>query len=202
MKSEETIQRVARIITGGVHALLKTVDGASPLQCMTAALIELEKVILEIRADMRQLVSFSFMASRRLEEEKKRHKTLAKHIQCAIADGRDDVAQDAIAHQMDIELQIPVLERAIADSQGRIQALECCIQALKGKKRDMQRDVDDLQQAVYSDVETKACETLGDESPVDDALLGLHSDAIKLAELEQLARENCIRERLSALKAQ
>jgi len=203
MKNEETMLHVARIICGGVHVLLDAVDGASPLQCMTAALIELDKVILEVRAEMSKAVSLTYLAGRRLEEENKRHRTLAKNIQCAIADGRDDVAEDAIAQQMDIEVQIPVLESAIRDGQARVQEFEICIQALKGKKRDMQRDVDDLQQAVYSDAKTdESGEPLVD-APLDrSGLPGLHGDAVKMAELEQFARNNYIRERLTSLKAE
>jgi len=201
MKNEETMLRVARIISSGVHALLDAVDGASPLQYMTAALIELDKVIHEVRMEMGRVVSLTYLAGRRLEEEKKRHSALAKHIQCAIADGRDDVAEDAIAQQMDIEVQTPVLECAISDGQMRIQELECCIQALKGKKRDMQRDVDDLQQAVYSDAIIDECEALNDAPLEYNGLQSLHGDAVKLAELEQFARDNRIHERLTSLKA-
>ena len=133
--------RVGRIIAGSVHALVDTVENAAPEMVMEQAIREVDEVIDDVRAELGRAAANKHLASTRLMEENRKHEELGAQIELAVGQARDDLASAAIARQLDIEAQIPVLETTIADCQGREKELEGYIAALQAKKREMQEAV-------------------------------------------------------------
>ncbi len=153
-------------------------------------------------------------------EENRRHEILGEQIASAVALDRDDLAEAGIAEQLDIEAQIPVLERAIAEAGDQELEFEGFIKALQAKKRELKAELRRFAESRHSagggseqaSPEGVAARVARAESAFDrmvEKQTGLPGGregadaghASKLAELEKLARGNRVKERLAALKS-
>lgn len=220
---EGLTKRVGRIISGSINALVDAVEGAAPEVVMEEAIREVDSAIDEVRAELGKVIASKHLANKRLAEKNARHEDLAEKLELAVSQGRDDLAEAAISHQMDIEAQIPVLERTIAECGEREKELEGYITALQAKKREMREELQTLRehkrQAAEVDTSGNAAAGISGNSvnrKVEQASsafsrvlekqtgLGMANrdatSAAQLAELEKLARENRIKERLAAVK--
>lgn len=222
---ESLTGRVGRIISGSVNALISAVENAAPEVVMEEAIREIDGAIDEVRTELGRQLAAKHLANNRLMEENRKHEELAEQIATAVSEGRDDLAEAGIARQLDIEAQIPVLERAIAETGDQERELEGYVQALLAKKREMREEL----KRFASVREESAAAASGQGSSTSaggsvtnrvskaeeafDRILekqtGLAggtaspdaANASKLAELESLTRNNRIKERLAALKA-
>jgi phage shock protein A len=218
--------RVGRIISGGLNALIDAVEGMAPEAVMEQAIREVDAAVDEVRSELGRTVAAKHLANTRLMEENRRHEDLAEKIEIAVGSGRDDLAETAIAQQIDIEAQIPVLEQAIAQNAERERELEGYVRALLAKRREMQTELAQFR-ASRAKAETAgaggAAPGAGTGSGVDAKVRGAETafdrvlqrttglpgrggsrdlgDGAKLAELEALARDNRVKERLAAVKA-
>lgn len=224
--SEGIASRVGRIISGGFNALVDAVENATPEVVMEEAIREVDAAINAVRTELGQVIANKHLANTRLMEENRKHEGLAEKIQIAVEQARDDLAEVAIAQQLDIEAQIPVLERAIADGAEKEKELEGYITALQAKKREMREELDQFAASRQparetrqdtatgvgntgsgvSDKVTKAASAFDRVLERESGLPGMRAapdvqSAAKLAELDELARNNRIRERLAAIKA-
>jgi phage shock protein A len=219
--AESIGNRVGRIIAGSVHALIDAVEGAAPEMVMEQAIREVDEAIDEVRAELGKTAANKHLATTRLMEENRRHEELSGQIELAVVQSRDDLASAAIARQLDIEAQIPVLESTISDCHAREKELEGYISALQAKKREMQEAVRQFAASRAQAQGAGAPNTGGStvtgkveraESAFDRVLQkqaggpGLsavpdRATAAKLAELNDLSRTNRIQERLAVVKA-
>ena len=134
------------------------------------------------------------------------------------------MAEAAIAQQLDLEAQMPVLESTITECKERQTELEGFITALQAKRREMKEEL-----AEYRKTRASATAAVGSGSDADKTrkgsveskvtkaenafdrvlekqtgIAGAHADlnqTSRLAELEDLSRQNRIKERLAAAKA-
>lgn len=215
--------RVGRIISGSFNALIDAVENVAPETVMEQAIREIDDAISAVRAELGQIIANKHLAGRRQAETNRRHEELSGRIELAIRENREDLAEAAVAQQLDLEAQIPVLEQSLADSSAREKELESYIAALQAKKREMRDDLREyrLSRKQTQSVAAAGAETGGGRSVIDDkaeraqsafnrvlerqtGLEGGEKDlksAGRLAELEDLARTNRIKERLAAAKA-
>jgi len=219
---ESLAGRVGRIITGSAHALVSAVENAAPEMVLEEIIREIDGAIDDVRTELGRQVAAKHLANTRLMEENRKHDDLMEQITTAVAHERDDLAEAGIARQLDIEAQIPVLERAIIEAGEKERELEGYVQALLAKKREMR---DELKRLVAVRAERDAVATGGNtaggsvtarvskaESAFDRIMerqTGLPGrgatpdaqSAARLVELEELTRTNRIKERLAALKS-
>jgi phage shock protein A len=222
---ERLSNRVGRIVSGSLNALVDAVEGAAPELVMEEAVREIDGAIDEVRTELGRTIADRHLAGKRLADENRRHQELTEQIAIAVAQSRDDLAETGIARQLDIEAQLPVLEQAIAAATEQERELEGYVQALQAKRREMREELARLAErrreaaalggpsgaggstASGGDRERRVARA---ESAFDRVLereTGLAAgrpdshDAAKLAELEDLARRNRIAERLAAVKA-
>ncbi|MCG8425869.1 MAG: PspA/IM30 family protein [Chromatiales bacterium] len=222
--NESLTGRVGRIISGSVNAVISAVENAAPDMIMEEAIREIDSAIDQVRQELGRTSATKHIANNRLMEENSKHEALSEQINTAVAEKREDLAEAGIAQQLDIEAQIPVLERAIGEAAEKEKELEGYIQALQAKKREMKTELKrflETQQEAdavaagdpQSSGSTVAEKVAKAESAFDRVLekqTGLDSNshsadattAAKLAELEELSRQNRIKERLAALKAE
>lgn len=222
---ERLSTRVGRILSGSLNAIVDAVEGAAPDLVLEESVREIDGAVDEIRTELGRAIADRHLAARRLAEENRRNEDLAGQISVAIEQGRDDLAEVGIARQLDIEAQLPVLERAIAAAAERERELEAYLQALQGRRREMREELARLAErrreaaAVAHGEETPAAvgeggvaarvaraeqafdRVLGRETGLGGGTaLPLAAEAARLGELEDLARRNRIQERLAALK--
>ena len=218
--------RVGRIISGSVNALIDAVESAAPTVMMEEAIREINGAIEELRSDLKDLVANRRMANTRLMEENRRHEDLAEKIVLAVQEDRDDLAGIAISQQLDIEAQIPVLERTIAEGGEREKELNEYVSALQARRREM---TDELRSYLSSrdragagttdtdpsspggDVTERAARRAQAAEVGFDRILeqqtGLsrstsqdEKTAARLTELEEMARANRVQERLLEIR--
>ena len=221
--NDSLTSRVGRIISGGLNAIVDAMENSAPDMVMEQVLREIDGAIDDVRAELGRVAAGKHLASTRLREENQRYEALNEQIDTAVAGGRDDLAEAGIAEQLDIEAQIPVLERAVAEADEKEKELEGYIQALQARKRELKTELNrfvesrreaeaGIGQVARDSGEGVAARVAKAESAFDRVLekqTGIASgksggDAdrgAKLAELEQLARDNRIKERLAAVKS-
>ena len=215
--------RVGRLISGSVNALIDAVENAAPETVMQQAIREIDAAIDEVRAELGKVLAGKHLAAKRIADENRRHEELTDQIELALKQGREDLAETAVARQFDIEAQLPVLESSIADSVTQQKELEGYIAALGARRREMDTELNQYRAAQRQAAQAAA--TAGTGAPAGGGAARkvgqaenafnrvmtrnagvpgsspMGADAAKLAELEELARRNRIQERLAEIKA-
>ena len=217
-------KRVGRIISGTVNSLVDAMENVAPEVVMEQSLREIDDAVTEVRAELGKVIAAKHLATKRLAEKNSQHVELTDKIAVALEENRDDLAEAAIARQLDIEAQIPVLEEAITGGAEEERELEGEISALQAKKREMLDELkayraekarlaldksgNPIAKSGKKDV-TRQVELataafdriLEKKTGLGTLAYGNPKDAAKLAELEKLSRENRIHERLIAFKS-
>jgi phage shock protein A len=212
--------RVTRIISASVHTLLDAVADATPEATMAQAIREVDEAIDDVRAELGQVEASKHLATSSLNKFNTQNEDLAAQIELAVAKGEEALARAGIAKQVDIEDQIPVLQRALQEAKEKGQELEGYIVALLAKKREMESALQDFVIAraaaqgsggtiakpgtTQDKVERAGSafdRTLARQTGVTGVVFPLNPDAVHLRELKELARNHRIEERLAALKA-
>jgi phage shock protein A len=219
--SETLRQRVSRAIAGGAHALMDKIEDTAPVAILEQSVREVDSITDEVRAELGRTVANRHLAQQQHLNLNKEHEQLSASIEQALSSDRDDLAKPAIARQIDIEAQLPVLESSLAELASQEKELGGFVDALMGKKREMQKAINDFEKSrqtsslsistkggTGSTIEGKlqSAQTAFDrtyqrQTGLDAAGRGASLEqAAKLKELGDLVRENKINERLAALK--
>ena len=219
---ENLAERVKRIISGSANAFVTAIENAAPRVVMQEAIAEVERACDDVRADLGKLVARKHLATRELTAKNSRHEELTEQISDAVSSGRDDLAEAAIAKQMDIEAQMPILENTISELADDEKQLEGLLAALKAKKREMEQDLAEFERtqreagaqsiegagatAASNGAAVAAEKATSSFNRVLEGATGLKMDRDgvddgSLQELEELSRQNRVKERLEALKA-
>jgi phage shock protein A len=222
---ESVSSRVGRVLAGGFNKMVEAIEGAAPDAVLEQTVREIEGAIEQVRSELGREIAAKHLATRRLFEANKKHDDLRERIDLAIQSRRDDLAEAAVALQLDIEAQIPVIEHAMFEIGEREKELDGYLRALQGRVREMREELMQYRtqrdaQRGASSPESHRAGSNGDairtrveraEAAFDRMLQRVTgvvagaspSDAdtaTKLAELEQLTRSNRIKERLAAYK--
>lgn len=216
--SDSLSSRVSRLISGSMNALVDAVEGSAPEIVMEEAIREVDQAITDVKQELGRAIAKEHLANSRLAEENKRHESLSDQVRIALDEGREDLAEAAVAKIVDIEAQVPILQETIAQAHEERTELERFAQALEGRRREMQ---DELRQFRESRTGTAGdgAGGGGTQASVDKAesafsrVLERHAGiaaragmtdpagAKKLAELEELSRRKQIEDRLKRFKA-
>jgi len=211
--------RVGRVIAGGIHALIDHLENQAPDAVMEQSVREADAVIDEVRHELGVVSANRHLAQQQHAHLNRQHETLAAQIEQALAQGREDLARAAVARQLDIEAQIPVLETTLADHARQEAELQGYVAALLAKKRDMQEALAEFRKsrgaaaATAPSPASPAGQRLDAVTSAFDRLYqrqtglsgtargGSPQQAAQLKELDDLVRENKIAERLAQIKA-
>lgn len=225
MMSEGLISRVKRLVVGSVNDIVDTIENAGPETVMREAIREIDRTADDLRAELGRIVANRHNANKRLMNANAKHEELSEQARFAVEQGRDDLAEAAITRQLDMEAQIPVLETALKDLSAEQTELENYVTALLARKREMEAELATFIEtrasservesggtgpaAVHGiNAEQRAEKAANAFSRVLKGASGIaatagadSATAAKLAELEKVAREHRVQERLAALKA-
>ena len=218
---ESITGRVGRIISSSVNALVDALENVAPEMVMEEAIRELDGVLDEVRTELGRTISQKHLAEQRLAEQRKKHTDLSQKAKLAVAENRDDLAEAAIENQMYLEVQTPILQKAIVAAGAQEKELESYITALQAKRREMREELKRFAASKTASQKVAG----GSSAPAGTNLAGKVAKAgstfdrimeknsglpgspgslangAKLAELEELTRKNRIKERLAAFKA-
>jgi phage shock protein A len=214
--------RVTRFIASGAHALVDRLEDATPVAVMAQSVREVDQLADEVRAELGRTAANRHLAQQQHLYLNQEHETLAQAIQTALQSGKDALARPAVARQLDIEAQLPVLASSLSELVQQEKELTGYVDALMGKRREMEAAIRDFEASRRA----ASSAASGSTSPghgVEGKLLAAQSafdrtyqrqtgldatgrhasleQATKLRELTDLVRDNKINERLAALKA-
>lgn len=214
--SKGYITRIGRLISASANTLIDSLENVAPLMVMEQTIREIDEAIADVRQQLGKTEAARYLSTQSLNKDNTQHTELQEQIEVAVNAGRDDLAEVAIARQMDIEAMIPVIEKSIADADAEITELNSYIQALQAKKREMEDAAEDYRK---TEAHISSSEN-GSESNTDQKVnaatatfnrvmsaagapgVSENKDAGKLAELESLSRSNRIQERLAKVKSE
>jgi phage shock protein A len=210
-------KRISRIISANMNSLLSAIENSSPEAVMNQAIVEIEDVIDDVRGELAQVVTAKHLSNKQLLQKNNLHEELTQRIELAMAEGREDLAKAAVSEQLDIEAQLPIMEKTVLDCQEEEKTLEGYLSALKAKVKEMRQDFSNLEE-VKQDVAASPNSTSDATRKVENAetafdqvfnsaslakgipgRTGIQQKS-KLQELEDLERENRIQERLQSFK--
>jgi phage shock protein A len=218
--SEGLIKRISRLVSASANSLVDSIESAAPQMVMEEAIREIEAATKDVRIQLGKLEASKYLSTQTLNKDNEKHAELQAQIEVAVQQSRDDLAEVAIAKQMDIEAMIPVIEKNIAEDDAEIKELESYISALQAKKREMEESLNEfikasehIDNSAYSDggtstnVSTRVDGATSVFNRVAGGAIGVDTntklaDEKKLAELETLTRNNRIKERLAKVKTE
>lgn len=216
--------RVSRLVTGSIHSFLDSVEKAVPEAVMEQAIREVDDAISDVRSELSQIISERHIALTRLADENRRHEELEEKIEHALSRDREDLAEAAVARQLDIEAQLPIIEQRIQECSSKQDELEGFISALQARQREMEDELHSIRShkreaenlaagnsftQVSEDAQAKADRAASAFDKAKQNIPGSDLDPKspateekkKLVELDNLARGNRIKERLAQIKA-
>jgi phage shock protein A len=210
------------VIAGGVHALVDRMEDLAPVQVLEQSIRELDDITNEVRTELGQAITSRHLLQQQHVKLNSEHESLYESISVASTQGKDDLAKSGIARQIDIEAQLPILESSLAESIHREQECSSFVDALLGKKREMQDAIQRLIKAktsivasahsrpFQSSIESKVGavqnafgRSFQRQAPGLNSASGVDlKQTSRLAELSDLVRERKISERFASIKAQ
>jgi len=210
--NENMANRVSRLISGSINALIDAAESVSPEIVMQESIREVEKATSEVRHELGKAVVTQHHIQDRIDTEQAKFKELTQQIQIALKEDREDLAEVAISKQMDIEAQLPILEKSVTDTLKEIKELESYITALQAKNREMNDELNSFKKQKKSvessvGIDSEIKQNISKSEAAFNRAMGINSqfpkdtDEAKLAQLEELTRKNRIQERLNAIKA-
>ena len=140
--SEMLISRVMRIVSGNIHDRIDAVEIHEAETVMREALREIDRTISDVKNEARKANGNRLLAKKRQEMTAAKLAELTDKARIAIAENRDDLAEAAISRQLDLEAQIPVLKKAKESAEKSGEELEGFMQALIGRKSEMEAELD------------------------------------------------------------
>ncbi len=213
--------RVGRVITGSVHALVDHLENQAPVAVMEQSLREADAVIGEVRHELGLASANRHLAQQQHANLNGQHGKLGEQIEQALAAGREDLARAAVARQLDIEAQIPVLETTLAELARQESELTGYVAALLAKQREMTEALEAFRKSRAGAAPSGTALPGGANSAQRmEAVAGAFDrvyarqtglsgtdrsntldQAAKLKELDDLVRDNKIAERMAQLRA-
>lgn len=212
--------RVARVIAGSAHALLERIEDAAPIAMLEQSARELDTVANEVRGELGRIAVNRHLTQQQHQRLNQEHDSLGCALSAALGQARDDLAKTAIARQIDIEAQLPILECSLSQLAQEERSLSGYMDGLMSKRREMEQAIADLEVAQRKsaslatghgsnglDAKARAIQASFDrtyqrQTGLDALARQATADqSAKLGELNGLVLENKISQRLAALKA-
>ena len=108
--NENLTSRVNRLINGSLNSFVDTLEKMAPEMVMEEAIREVNSAVAEVRVELGRVIAKKHLTQVRLTEEDHQHKSLNKKISIALESQREDLAEAAIAKQLELEANKLVLE--------------------------------------------------------------------------------------------
>lgn len=217
--SDSIFVRVQRVVSGGVGSAVDAAERLSGTSVMRQAIREMDGAVEKARVEAEGARTRRLQAAHRLQECRKRLETLKEQARFALGKDRLDLAEAAIARQLDVETQIASLAAAETEAASAERRFEESAVELKLRRGQM---YDELRQF---EAAQRAGSTAGDGPGSLDSRLQRRAEraqeaferamdaaggpgggrsspesAAKVAEIEALQKEAAIAERLAALR--
>ncbi|MBI2256683.1 MAG: PspA/IM30 family protein [Proteobacteria bacterium] len=216
MATENALSRIGRVISGMTHAAISAAEQTNPQAVMEQAIREIDAAADEVRVELGKALAEQHRIDARRKELLRERGELDEKLKLAVAQGRDDLAESGIARQLDIEAQAAVLDRLLDDVADRIAQLNQSLDAVNASRREAEDRLKELLQSQRAAAQEAAASPAGHKNGaarkveraeaviarVSGVPVGPGNEQAKaIDELNRLAREQAIQERLAQLKS-
>ena len=217
--SESIFVRVQRVVSGGVESAIDAAERLGGTSVMRQAIREMDCAIEKALAESEAARAKRLQAAHRLRELRNQLATVKEQARFALAKNRLDLAEAAVARQIDVETGIAAVTKAEAEAGEAERQLEESAAELKlrrGQMYDELRSFEESRRAGAagadgagwpgSGLQRRAQRAQEAFERAMDSAGGLGGGraspeaAAKVAELEALQKEAAIAERLAALR--
>ena len=211
--------RVQRVVSGGVGSALDTAERLGSASVMRQAIREMDGAIDKARSDGETARARRLQADHQLELCRKQLATLKEQARFALGKDRVDLAEAAIARQLDVEAQIASLAKAQAEAsaeEGRLAESVGDLRLRRSQMFEELRAFEAAQRAATIDGDApgsadsrarrraeraeEAFERALAAAGVAGGSRVSPESAAKVSEIEALQKEAAIAERLAALR--
>ena len=217
--AETIVMRVKRIVSASVEDMVDRMERAGGTAVMREAIREVERAVDGAPAEHGSVVARRLQAERQQRMASERIQTLGERAGFALDEGREDLAEAAVARQVDMENQIARLCRVVAEAREEAATLERAIAALEERRATMAAELEGFEAARREAERTVAPPRVDGrrrtveraEQAFERAMSGAGgaagmaradaATAAGMAELDTMQRGKAVRDRLAALKA-
>ncbi len=214
--SDKLLNRITRLVSGLAHDALDQAEQAVSVPVLEQAIRDIDKAIKDVRAEIGQAEATKHNVNRRIATLREEHGGLVERIDAALKEGKEELAEAGVGRQLDIESQLPLLQRTLDDAESDIAKLGDSVNALKASRRETEQRVRDLKSAspvpsggaapASGSAAERAEATMENAARLGESLTGVPADDSRISHqdleaLEELHRRNAISERLAQHKA-
>jgi phage shock protein A len=217
--AESVFLRVRRLLSAQIEDSVDNMERANSDGTMRESIREVDRTIDEVRSNQEKAMTRRLQAARQQEMIRKKGEELTGKAKFALQEGREDLAEGALARQVDLERQIEKLEQVQTLAREEETKLEESLASLRARKSQMEEAL-----AAFSISRTEA--TMGGdggfsqardvdrkveraEAAFDRAMTGAGGNGFtrgdaqainRVAEIDTLHRGATVAQRLAALK--
>jgi phage shock protein A len=218
--TETVVTRIGRVIAGMTHAAVSAAEQANPAAIIEQSIREIDSAADEVKAELGKAMAEKHRTNARKEELRREHADLGTKLKSAIDAGRDELASAGLGRQIDIESQIAVLDRLLSDADQNIEKLEEALSAVKASRREAEERLSEFKASQNGRANGGGTNGQGGAGATDRAMGKVEraqaaaariagvpttpgrTDAAEIDELNKLARDRAIAERLKKLKGE
>ncbi|WP_206237907.1 PspA/IM30 family protein [Novosphingobium terrae] len=213
--AEPIFQRVGRIISARLEDTVDRMEAASSGSVLRETMREVDRSVARLQAEHDTTVARREQGAKQQAQLRQTAAELTEKASFALTKDRPDLAEAAIAQQIDLEAQADQLEQAEADLAGEEARISEELAALKARKEAMEQEMeaylaDRLDTALSGHGTTKAERDTAQqlrhaEEAFERILAGDKAKAAPtdhVAEIEAMRKQDEVAARLAALKGE
>jgi phage shock protein A len=214
--TESALKRIGRVIAGMTNLAIDAAEGVNPEAVIAQSIREIEAAADEVRTELGKATAERHRLDARRQQLLREKAELDARVAVALDESRDDLAEAGVARQIDIEAQVGVLERLLAETDEKIAQLGQTVDAIAASRREAEQTRKEFREsrpAGTADGQTREPTPAGAMAKVARAkaatarVTGVPSapadaNAGALNELADLQRDREIRSRLARLRSE
>lgn len=217
--AESLSARVSRIVSATIEHAVDERERRGGTVVMAETIREVDRIVDEVRAEQGAAAVRRLQAARQEKLVAERLGKLEDKARFALGQGRDDLAEAAIAQQVDLEAQFATLRTVQADAAEEEARMSECLQSLNNRKAELEdalRTFELASREAGVDVAGGPCRDAARERKVERAQAAFDraaggagainaartdaATAAKVGEIDALQRQATIADRLAALR--
>ncbi len=218
--SESIFIRVQRVLSSGTNEAVGALERVSGGGLMRQAIREADQAVDDVRGKLENANARRGQAARQQEIVRADIATLEGQAKFALDKGREDLAEAAVARQIDYEGELERLRASQAEATAEARRLEACLAELKVRRSQMEKELSAFQAASGAGASSAGAPVAPEDrarrraeraeaafnrakAAAGGVSLGLADadSAAKLAEVDALQRDSKIADRLAAFRA-
>jgi phage shock protein A len=214
--TESALKRIGRVIAGMTNLAVDAAEEANPEAVIAQSIREIDAAADEVRAELGKATAERHRLNARWQQLQDETAVLDDRVKSALEGDRDDLAEAGIARQVDIEAQVGVLDRLLAETDEKIAQLSQTVDAVAASRREAEQTLRDYRAShaavvgaegyAASDRRGGAMNKVARAQAAVVRAAGVpaspQTDAKALAKLAELAREREVKARLARLKSE